>query len=127
MTEKRKMSKNMFTLEREAFPVKTALSDPSSFWSFQPLTSYTLDIGHSSIRRILELLMSIITYFQVLFSKHGPFGCFGLCSEIVFSKYLFLILGYLRLLREGRAPIASPDPLSVTSDESYNTPDLEML
>lgn len=36
-------------------------------------------------------------------------------------------LGYLRLFREGCAPMASPDPLSVTSDESCNTPDLEIL
>lgn len=35
--------------------------------------------------------------------------------------------GYLRLLREGCAPMASPDPLSITSDESCHTPDLEIV
>ncbi|CAF1540734.1 unnamed protein product, partial [Adineta steineri] len=35
--------------------------------------------------------------------------------------------GYLGLLRMGRAPMASPDPLSLTSDESCQTPDLELL
>jgi hypothetical protein len=29
----------------------------------------------------------------------------------------FLFLGYYRLLREGRAPMASPEPLSMTSEE----------
>jgi hypothetical protein len=45
--------------------------------------------------------------------------------EIIFN--LFFSPGYLRLLREGRAPMASPDPLSITSDESCPTPDLEIL
>ncbi|CAF1233142.1 unnamed protein product [Rotaria sordida] len=35
--------------------------------------------------------------------------------------------GYFRSLLDGRAPMASPDPLSVTSDESCNTPDLDIL
>ena len=50
-----------------------------------------------------------------------------MCSTSLFVHTLWSLLGYLRLLREGRAPMASPDPLSVTSDESCNTPDLEIL
>ena len=38
-----------------------------------------------------------------------------------------LVLGYSRLIREGHAPMASPDPLSMTSEEGCHTPDLEIL
>ncbi|CAF4493895.1 unnamed protein product [Rotaria sp. Silwood1] len=37
------------------------------------------------------------------------------------------VTGYFRSLQDGRAPMASPDPLSVTSDESCPTPDLDAL
>ncbi|CAF4574860.1 unnamed protein product [Rotaria socialis] len=35
--------------------------------------------------------------------------------------------GYFRSLNGSRAPMASPDPLSLTSDESCHTPDMEIL
>ncbi|CAF0894620.1 unnamed protein product [Rotaria sordida] len=35
--------------------------------------------------------------------------------------------GYYHLLREARAPMASPDPLSLTSEEGSNAPDIEIL
>ncbi|CAF4844239.1 unnamed protein product, partial [Rotaria socialis] len=34
---------------------------------------------------------------------------------------------YFRSLNGSRAPMASPDPLSLTSDESCHTPDMEIL
>jgi hypothetical protein len=46
--------------------------------------------------------------------------------NLLIGKFYFF-LGYYRLTREGLAPMASPDPLSMTSDESSMTPDLEIL
>ncbi|CAF0722199.1 unnamed protein product [Adineta ricciae] len=62
----------------------------------------------------------IMNFFHHIISLHISI-VFLLFIDIVF------LLCYLNLLRVGRAPMASPDPLSLTSDESCQTPDLELL
>lgn len=50
-------------------------------------------------------------------------------NKILFFEIddILYLSGYRRLSREGRAPMASPDPLSMTSEDSSCTPDLEIL
>ncbi|CAF2347246.1 unnamed protein product [Rotaria sp. Silwood2] len=84
-----------------------------------------------SARLVKQSLQQIHASILQTMHQHNPLSAPTTSSSATLSPILTSSstagTGYYRLLREARAPMASPDPLSITSEEGSNTPDLEIL
>ncbi|CAF1492814.1 unnamed protein product, partial [Didymodactylos carnosus] len=86
---------------------------PTTTLSSQPLVKQSLQQIHSSIMQLQPPSLSPSPQSQ---QQSTP------------SPSTQLSAGYIRLLNGGRAPIASPDPLSLTDDSvCANTPEIDIL
>ncbi|CAF0825592.1 unnamed protein product [Rotaria sp. Silwood1] len=84
-----------------------------------------------SARLVKQSLQQIHASILQTMHQHNPLLPPTTSSSVTLSPTLTssstMGTGYYRLLREARAPMASPDPLSMTSEEGSHTPDLENL
>ncbi|CAF0879664.1 unnamed protein product [Didymodactylos carnosus] len=88
---------------------------PTTTLSSQPLVKQSLQQIHSSIMQTMQQQLSPPSPQQ-----HQ--------QQSASSPSNQLSAGYIRLLNGGRAPIASPDPLSLTDDSvCANTPEVDIL
>ncbi|CAF4402793.1 unnamed protein product [Rotaria socialis] len=82
-----------------------------------------------SARIVKQSLQQIHSSILQTMQQHNPLSPPTASSPTTLSPISSSMLGTgdYRFLCKGRAPIASPDPVSMTSDESSNTPDLETI
>lgn len=120
------------TPSRFSFHTHTQLCTSNSCTLLLSMYTCTPSVFLSSF---VDIAFCVNIRYDVSWRKKATITCeiIGWCSS-EFSVWIsvhiwlvFLFAGYYRLLREGRAPMASPDPLSITSEEGSNTPDFELL